>query len=183
MYFEGGGAKSSVASVWHIQSQSFLFVSEIDFTLWPVQGNLSVFSVQRFADIAPTGLLHKTVCETTIAGYSLPANTLVLANFSACHRNPKHFSDPDRFNPENFLENGKLITDKEGFLPYGIGPRICPGAELADMQLFLMMSNLMTVYSLAMPEGDTGETGTQFEAGTSVLRNPKPYRVIFMLRE
>merc|ERR1712198_71521 len=139
--------------------------------------------IQRFADIAPTGLLHKTVCETTIAGYSLPANTLVLANFSACHRNPKHFSDPDRFNPENFLENGKLITDKEGFLPYGIGPRICPGAELADMQLFLMMSNLMTVYSLAMPEGDTGETGTQFEAGTSVLRNPKPYRVIFMLRE
>jgi len=139
--------------------------------------------IQRFADIAPTGLLHKTVCETTISGYSLPANTLVLANFSACHRNPKHFSDPDRFNPENFLEDGKLITDKEGFLPYGIGPRICPGAELADMQLFLMMSNLMTVYSLAMPEGDTGETGTQFEAGTSVLRNPKPYRVIFKLRD
>merc|ERR1711973_514808 len=99
---------------------------------------------------------------------------LVLANFSACHRNPKHFSDPDRFNPENFLENGKLITDKEGFLPYGIGPRVCPGAELADMQLFLMLSN-----SLEMPPGDDGEIGTQYEAGTSVLRNPKPYRVIF----
>ena len=113
----------------------------------------------------------------------LPANTLVLANFSACHRNPKYFPEPDQFNPDHFLDNGKLVTDKAGFLPYGIGPRVCPGAELADMQLFLIMSNILTVYSLELPEGDMGETGTQFEAGTSVLRNPKPYRVIFKLKE
>ena len=43
--------------------------------------------------------------------------------------------------------------------------------------------HLSAVYDLALPEGDTGEVGTQFEAGTSVLRNPKPYRVIFKLRE
>ena len=145
--------------------------------------------IQRFADIAPTGLLHKTGCETQISGYSLPANTLVLANLAACHRNPKFWPEPDvcKFiliilhylifpavdNPENFLDDGKLVTDKEGFLPYGIGPRVCPGAELADMQLFLMMSNLLTVYTMTLPEGDEGEIGTQFEAGTSVLRNPK----------
>jgi len=139
--------------------------------------------IQRFADIAPTGLLHKTIVETQISGYSLPTNTLVLANFSACHRNPKFWPDPDVFNPENFLDNGKLIIDKEGFLPYGVGPRVCPGAELADMQLFLMIANILTVYTLDLPDGDVGDTGTQFEAGTSVLRNPKPYRVIFRLRD
>jgi len=139
--------------------------------------------IQRFADIAPTGLLHKTGCETQISGYSLPANTLVLANLAACHRNPKFWPEPDVYNPENFLDDGKLVTDKEGFLPYGIGPRVCPGAELADMQLFLMMSNLLTVYTMTLPEGDEGEIGTQFEAGTSVLRNPKPYRVIFKLKD
>ena len=139
--------------------------------------------IQRFADIAPTGLLHKTGCETQISGYSLPANTLVLANLAACHRSPKYWQQPDVFNPDNFLDNGDLVTDKEGFLPYGIGPRVCPGAELADMQLFLMMSNLLTVYTLTTPEGDEGEIGTQFEAGTSVLRNPKPYRVIFKLKD
>ena len=52
-----------------------------------------------------------------------------------------------------------------------------------DMQLFLMMSNLLTVYTMTIPEGDEGEIGTQFEAGTSVLRNPKPYRVIFKLKD
>ena len=139
--------------------------------------------IQRFADIAPTGLLHKTVCETSISGYSLPPNTLVLANFSACHRSPKYWPEPDLFNPDNFLADGKLVLDKQGFLPYGIGPRVCPGAELADMQLFLMLSNILAVYTLDTPSGDTGEIGTQFEAGTSVLRNPKPYRVIFKLRD
>ena len=140
--------------------------------------------IQRFADIAPTGLVHKTCCETTISGYSLPANTLVLANFSACHRSPKFWTEPDVFDPANFLaEDGKLVTDKPGFLPYGVGPRVCPGAELADMQMFLFLANILTVYTLALPEGDDGEIGTQFEAGTAVLRNPKPYRVIFKLRD
>ena len=28
--------------------------------------------IQRFADIAPTGLLHKTVCDVSLGGYELP---------------------------------------------------------------------------------------------------------------
>jgi len=139
--------------------------------------------IQRFADIAPTGLLHKTVCDTQLAGYNLPANTLVMANYNACHRSAVYWAQPDSFNPGHFLEDGKLITDKEGFLPYGTGPRVCPGAELADMQMFLMLSNILATFTLSLPEGDTGEMGTQFEAGTAVLRNPKPYRVIFKLRQ
>jgi len=140
--------------------------------------------IQRFADIAPTGLLHKTVCETQVQGYTLPANTLVLANFSACHRSPQHWTQPDTFNPDNFLtEEGGLVEDKEGFLPYGVGPRVCPGAELADMQMFLVLTNLLSVFTLTLPPGDSGDTGTQFEAGTSVLRNPQPYKVIFRLRD
>ena len=131
-----------------------------------------------------SGLLHKTVCETQISGYSLPPNTLVLANFSACHRSPQHWTQPDTFNPDNFLtKEGGLVVDKEGFLPYGVGPRVCPGAELADMQMFLVLTNLLSVFTLTLPPGDSGDTGTQFEAGTSVLRNPQPYKVIFRLRD
>ena len=28
--------------------------------------------IQRFADIAPTGLLHKTVCDVSLGGFELP---------------------------------------------------------------------------------------------------------------
>jgi len=139
--------------------------------------------IQRFADIAPTGLLHKTVCDTEIAGYNLPANTLVMANYNACHRSSKYWAEPDKFNPDHFMSDEELIEDKDGFLPYGTGPRVCPGAELADMQLFLMIANILAVFNLVLPEGDDGDMGTQFEGGTAVLRNPRPYRVIFRLRD
>jgi len=140
--------------------------------------------IQRFADIAPTGLLHKTVVDVEFHGYSLPQNTLVMANFNSCHRNPKFWQNPDQFRPEHFLDGeGKLITDKEGFLPYGIGVRVCPGAQLADMELFLIISNLISTFKFSLPQGDGGEIGTQFEAGTAVLRNPKPYKIVVDLRE
>ena len=58
--------------------------------------------------------------------------------YNACHRSADYWAKPDIYNPDHFLEEGKLINDKEGFLHYGTGPRVCPGAELADMQLFLM---------------------------------------------
>jgi len=139
----------------------------------------TVKEIQRFADIAPTGLLHKTVVDVEFHGYSLPQNTLVMANFTSCHRNPDFFQNPDQFRPEHFLDGEqKLILNKEGFLPYGFGKRVCPGAELADMELFLIVSNLLSTFTFALPEGDDGECGTQFEAGTAVLRNPKPYKIV-----
>ena len=115
--------------------------------------------IQRFADIAPTGLLHKTVCDVSLGGFELPQvnrvlknnsqdhiinyiikGTLVMANLSACHRDPKFWSKPDQFYPEHFLENGALVEDKPGFLPYGVGKRMCPGATLADMQVKLILT-------------------------------------------
>ena len=67
-----------------------------------------ILEIQRFADIAPTGLVHKTVCDVSIEGFELPQvntywswlimifilnlmaqGTLVMANLSACHRDPR----------------------------------------------------------------------------------------------
>jgi cytochrome P450 family 2 subfamily K len=138
-----------------------------------------IMEIQRFADIAPTGLLHKTVCDVSLGGFNLPQDTLVMANLSACHRDTRFWKKPEEFYPEHFLgAGGEVIENKEGFLPYGVGKRVCPGAKLADMQIFLILTNILTEYRLSLPKGDKGDLGTQFKAGTSVLRNPKPYRVV-----
>merc|ERR1712203_1258361 len=88
-----------------------------------------------------------------------------------------------RYYRNRFLtKEGSLISDKPGFLPYGVGPRICPGAELADMKMFLIIANMIATFNLSLPPADDGDLGTQFEAGTAVLRNPKPFRTVFDLR-
>jgi len=139
--------------------------------------------IQRFADIAPTGLLHKTVCDVSLGGFELPQGTLVMANLSSCHRSPVYWSKPELFYPEHFLSDGHLVEDKPGFLPYGVGHRKCPGAALADMQIFLIITNILAEFKLTLPEGDKGDVGTQFKAGTAVLRNPKPYRIVINTRK
>ena len=124
-----------------------------------------------------------TSCSVLSSGYSLPSNTLVMCNYSACHRCPEFWEKPEEFYPEHFLtKEGSLISDKPGFLPYGVGPRICPGAELADMKMFLIIANMIATFNLSLPPADDGDLGTQFEAGTAVLRNPKPFRTVFELR-
>jgi len=142
-----------------------------------------LMEIQRFADIAPTGLIHKTVVDVSLGGFDLPNGTLVMANISACHRDPKLWERPEEFYPGHFLDKeGEVIENKAGFLPYGAGKRACPGAKLADMQLFLIMTNILAEYSFTLPKGDKGDLGTQFKAGTSLLRNPKPYRVVLEAR-
>lgn len=143
----------------------------------------TLLEIHRFADIAPTGLLHKTVCDASVAGFELPAGTLVLPHLAACHTDPALWEKPDAFYPEHFLQDGRLVEDKPGFLPYGVGRRACPGRNLAEMQVFLTVTSLLSEYSIALPTGDSGTTGTQFQSGTAVLRNPKPYRVVVNKRE
>ena len=58
-----------------------------------------------------------------------------------------------------------MIENKEGFLPYSTGKRACPGAKLADMQLFLVLTNILAEFTLSLPKGDKGELGTQFKVG------------------
>ena len=94
------------------------------------------------------------------------------------------WSHPDEFYPQHFLKEGKVVShtmlngevkrsnikppfqvieNKEGFLPYSTGKRACPGAKLADMQLFLVLTNILAEYTLSLPKGDKGELGTQFK--------------------
>lgn len=61
--------------------------------------------------------------------------------------------------------------------------RRCPGEDLADMGMFLILANVLKTFSLKPPAGDNGKIGTQYQAGTGVLRNPKPFFVVLTDRE
>jgi len=144
----------------------------------------AVSELQRFADIAPSGIPHKVLTGVKLEGYDLPAGTSVLANLHACHRDPEHWAHPDKFYPEHFLdEEGHYIRNKEGFVPYGTGLRKCPADDLAQMEVFLVLTNLLQAFSFRAPSGDNGAIGTFYKAGTSVLRNPKPFYVVMQNRK
>ena len=61
--------------------------------------------------------------------------------------------------------------------------RICPAVDLGQMETFLILTNLLQAFSFRAPSGDNGKIGTYYKAGTSVLRNPKPFYVVFTNRK
>lgn len=83
----------------------------------------------------------------TIDGYRLPAGTTVAVSpWSATHSR-LNFYEPDTFRPERWLageEDKRFASDRLGAsLPFGTGPRVCIGKNLAYMEMRLIAAHLL----------------------------------------
>ena len=55
------------------------------------------------------------------------------------HRDPQHWSNPDVFDPERFLDPAAAKDAGYAFIPFGGGPRRCPGMNLAYMEVLTVL--------------------------------------------
>jgi cytochrome P450 family 28 len=63
--------------------------------------------------------------------------TVVLFPVNSIHMDPEYYPNPEKFDPDRFSpENGgiKSFIDRGVFMPFGNGPRICPGNRFANGQ-------------------------------------------------
>ncbi len=63
--------------------------------------------------------------DAEVGGMLIRKGTLVQVPIWAMHRDPDTYPDPDRFNPERFLEEAG--GDGLRFMAFGGGPRTCIG--------------------------------------------------------
>lgn len=83
------------------------------------------------------------------------------------------------FNPERFLTSpdGKLPERDPHMLVFGFGRRACPGRTLADANVFLTVSQALTVFNISKPmqNGVTQDIPLKFLPG--VISHPAPFKV------
>jgi len=86
----------------------------------------------------------------TIDGYYLPAGTTVAVPPWVATHSDIHFSDPDVFRPERWLgEDERYSTDRlNASLPFGTGPRVCIGRNLAYMEMRLICAHLLRHFDM-----------------------------------
>ena len=95
--------------------------------------------------------------------------------------NPEVFDSPETFKPERFLDSkGHYLSIRHpGFIPFGMGRRVCLGEKLALADLFLIITNLLqstSGYEFVLPDGP-GSASLSPEPD-SPLCHPHQYKIM-----
>merc|ERR1712125_48708 len=97
--------------------------------------------------------------------YTIKEGTQVIVNGFNMHRDPELWKDPDKFDPERFMEGPDSDIQLKGadapndqhhlkFMPLGTGRRACAGYTLAKLELFLQAATLIQCYEWRPASGD-----------------------------
>jgi unspecific monooxygenase len=108
----------------------------------------------------PQWLITRTALrDTTVGPYRVRAGTEVLVCPYLIHRDPRWWDDPQTFRPERWLGADRPHA-RHAYLPFGSGPRICPGSQLAMVHLTAMTALLARDYTLHLPPLSTVAAGS-----------------------
>ncbi|KAK7992983.1 hypothetical protein PG988_001777 [Apiospora saccharicola] len=88
----------------------------------------------------------------TIDGHYVPAGTTVAVPPWVSTHSDVHFHEPNAFRPQRWLgEDEKYAQDHlNASLPFGTGPRVCIGRNLAYMEMRLITANLLWNYDVEL---------------------------------
>lgn len=82
-------------------------------------------------------MVRKAKAADEVCGHRVPRGTIVAVLPYVIHRHRKLWSDPDRFDPDRFLPENRRGRPKLAFMPFAIGPRVCPGNSTASVNLMI----------------------------------------------
>jgi cytochrome P450 len=70
------------------------------------------------------------------------------------HRHEGLWERPDEFDPGRFCTEAGQASARVAYLPFGMGPRACPGAAFATQESLLILAQIVRRYRLETVQGE-----------------------------
>ena len=95
----------------------------------------------RLRPVAPL-LFHETNVATVLGDVRLPVGTAVVVMARPAATDEKNFAEPRAFRPARWLSNAGEAHEPSTHIPFGSGPRLCPGRTLAQLEMKVLLATL-----------------------------------------
>ncbi|MCX4784782.1 cytochrome P450 [Streptomyces sp. NBC_01221] len=113
---------------------------------------------------------RRTVTQTRLGPWSLPAGTELAYCQHALHRDPALFPDPLSFNPDRWLEDAQTKAFTPGaYLPFGAGKHKCIGDRFALTELVTAIATIVRRLRFELPPNQTVRPVAQATVRPSTL--------------
>ncbi|KAL7175566.1 hypothetical protein ACSBR2_029212 [Camellia fascicularis] len=86
------------------------------------------------------GAFRDVLTDFMYEGFHIPKGWKIYWSTHSTHKNPEYFWEPYKFDPSRFDGRGPVPYT---FVPFGGGPRMCPGKEYARLEILVFMHNLV----------------------------------------
>ncbi|GFQ92940.1 vitamin D 25-hydroxylase [Trichonephila clavata] len=139
----------------------------------------TILECMRWKAVVPGNLLRWTNEDVQIGGYDVPKNTIIVASLYAIQNDSKYWKNPSNFVPERFIHGNEVISKQDGWVPFSLGKRNCPGNTPALIEIFLYFTTIMQKFTVLLP--DT-EPMPDLDGKADLLLAPNPYKMKFVPR-
>ena len=146
-------------------------------TLEPAQLDRLVFleacasEAMRLKPVAPFLGLY-ALRDSVVADVAVPAGTMLWCVMRHDSLDAQRFPDPLGFQPQRWLEGAEQPADKRAAMPFGAGPRMCPGRYLALLEIKLALVMLLGSFeidSVGTPAGAEPQEQMSFTMNPEAL--------------
>ncbi|KAK9129899.1 hypothetical protein Sjap_010386 [Stephania japonica] len=151
---------------------------KMEFTQCVISETLRLGNVVRFVH-------RKALKDVQYKGYDIPCGWKVLPVFAAVHLDPLLYDRPLHFNPWRWQcerTHASSSTTANNFMPFGGGPRLCAGSELAKLEMAVFLHHLVLNYNweLAEPDHAIAFPFVEFRKGLPIkvqYFHPQPHKL------
>ncbi|GGQ45909.1 cytochrome P450 [Streptomyces mutabilis] len=112
------------------------------------------------------------VAADELGGYHVPAGSSVLLSPLVSHRNPRHWDNPEAFDPHRFDPERVKERPRMTYFPFGAGARMCIGNFMALLELRIAVAMISQRFRLSLLPGNFiryGDTSVSLRPMSEVL--------------